>query len=421
MKISVFGLGQVGSVSAVCLASLGHTIVGVDVDDAKVRAFALGRPAVAEPGIEDLLGSATMAGRLRTTGNADDAVQATDVSLICVGTPAGPAGDVDLRQVIAASREIGNALRRKSDRHIVVVRSTVLPGTVRGTVAPIIATMSGKRSGSDFGLAAVPEFLRRGSAVEDYFNPSQIVIGVDEDVTSLQIVPLFGAMNGPVSVVSIETAEMVKYVSNTWHGLKVAFANEIGALCDALAMDATQVMDVFASDITLNLSRAYLRPGFAFGGPCLIKDVNALVHRAGTLVLDLPLTSSILPANDRRIGRAVDRVVASGRRQVSLLGVSFKAETGDTNCSPFIALALRLIERGLDLRVFDPHADFGGTVQGSTGDGSDGIRHVARVAVESLDQALAHGALIVLGTPHRAFADVRARLRSSHMLIDLNA
>jgi GDP-mannose 6-dehydrogenase len=418
MKVSIFGLGHVGAVSAGCLASLGHSIVGVDVDSAKVRALGQGRSAVAEPGLDGLLDEAIAAGRLRTTVDAGDAVQATELSLLCVGTPAGPAGEVDLRQLVAASRDIGAALRRKSGRHTVVIRSTVLPGTVRGTVAPLIEAASGRPAGSGFGLAAVPEFLRRGSAVDDFFNPSQIVIGVDGEATAAEIVPLFRALNGPLSVGTIEAAEMVKYVSNAWHGLKVAFANEVGALCQALAIDGGAVMDLFASDTKLNLSASYLRPGFAFGGPCLPKDIAALVHRAGALSLDLPLTASILPANERRIARAVDRVLASGRRRVSLLGLAFKAETGDLDGSPFLALALRLIESGLDLRVFDPLVDFAGVVRGAAAD-DDGARLVSRVAVASVGEALAHGEAVVLGTRHRAFADLRGRLKPAQLLIDL--
>jgi GDP-mannose 6-dehydrogenase len=419
MKVSIFGLGHVGAVSAGCLASLGHEIVGVDIDEAKVRAIGEGRSTVAEPGIDALLGEAMAGGRLRATLDADDAVQATELSLLCVGTPAGPGGDVDLRQVVAASRGIGAALRRKAGRHIVVVRSTVLPGTVRGTVALVIEAASGRRAGEGFGLAAVPEFLRRGSAVDDFFNPSQIVIGVDDDATASAIVPLFRALNGPLSVGTIEAAEMVKHVSNVWHGLKVAFANEVGALCQALAIDGGAVMDIFARDTKLNLSASYLRPGFAFGGPCLPKDIAALVHRAGVVAVDLPLTASILPANERRIAQAVDRVRASGRRRVSLVGLAFKADTGDLAGSPFLALAQRLIESGLDLRVFDPHVDFASRVGGAAGSCADGALLVSRVAVASLDQALAHGEAIVLGTRHRALAGLAGMLKPTQLLIDL--
>jgi GDP-mannose 6-dehydrogenase len=421
MNISIFGLGQIGTVSAGCLASLGHQIVGVDVDAAKVRAFALGHPGIAEPGVETLLGDAIATGRLRVTVDAGDAVDTTDLSLICVGTPTGPDGAVDLRQVIAASHAIGTALRRKRGRHVVVVRSTVLPGTLRGTVASIIESTSGKRRGIDFGLAAVPEFLRQGSAVDDFFNPSQVVIGIDDEITAAQVVPIFRALNGPLTVGSIESAELVKYVANTWHGLKVAFANEVGVLCRALAIDGREVMNVFAGDIKLNLSRSYLRPGFAFGGPCLEKDIKALAHCANTHSLDLPLTASILRSNDRLIGCAVDRIMASGLRQVSLLGFTFKAETGDLNGSAYVALAYRLMDSGIDLRVFDPHANFGAAAANEADHASDGFPRIHDIAVESMDQALAHGALVVLGTPHRFFADARSKLKSSHMLIDLNA
>jgi GDP-mannose 6-dehydrogenase len=407
MRLSIFGLGHVGAVAAGCLASLGHRIVGVDIDTAKLRAVAEGRSPVAEPGVDALLQAAIAAGRLRATGDAADAVAATELSLVCVGTPHGTDGDVDLRQVVAVSREIGAALGRKSGRHTVVVRSTVPPGTIRGTVASIIAAESGRPPGAGFGIAAVPEFLRRGSAVDDFLNPSQLVIGVDDAATASDVVPLFRALSGPLSVATIEEAEMAKYVANAWHGLKAAFANEVGALSQALGIDGAAVMEIFARDARLNLSAAYLRPGFAFGGPCLPKDIAALVHRARTLGLDLPLTASILPANGRQVARAIERVRAIGRRRVSLLGLAFKPETGERAGSPFLAMAQGLIDGGFDLRVFDPHVDF-------AEDDS-----LATRTVGSLAEALAHGETIVLGTRHGAFAGLGAMLKPSQVLVEL--
>lgn len=403
-----------GAVTAGCFASLGHDVVGVDVDEAKARALCDGRTAHAEPGLEALLRAAVAEARLRTTADIAEAVEATDMSLICVGTPAANDGAVDLSQVVSASRDIGAALRHKSRRHTVVVRSTMLPGAIRGAVASTIETMSGKRIGTDIGLATVPEFLRAGSAVADFFKPAQIVIGAVDETSAAEAASVFAAVDGRVSVTSLETAEMVKIVSNMWHGLKVVFANEIGALCDGLSVDGGEVMRVFASDAKFNLSQSYLTPGFAFGGPCLGKDIRALVHRARGLSLDLPVLFGVLPSNERRIDRAVARILARGKRKIAMLGLAFKPETGILKDSPYLTLALRLIDSGADLLIFDPHLDAAESREGHDS-------RISAALVPSLELALGHGELVLRATPHRTFEGVEKMLTPDQTLIDVNA
>jgi GDP-mannose 6-dehydrogenase len=418
MKISVFGLGHVGAVSASCLGSLGHTVIGTDVDPRKVRLVGEGCSPVEEPGLEAVLSEAVAAGRLTTTEDPHDAVRASEFSLVCVGTP-GDHDSLDLTNLESACRALGRALRKKADRHIVVVRSTVLPGTIRGCLVPLLESASGKRAGEGFAVAAVPEFLRQGSALDDFFHPPLIVIGSNDPATSSRVALLFEGIDGPLSTSSIEAAEMVKVASNAWHGVKVAFANEIGTLCDVLAIDAQEVMQVFVTDAKLNLSKHYLKPGFAFGGQCLIKDIRAVSERARSFGLDLPLIHSVLPSNDRRLERGVGLVVGCGRKTVSLLGLSYKPETDDFRDSPFVELCCRLIARGLDLRVFDPRLSASLPRSGR----SDPLRNVLPEAcpllVDSLGAALTHGDVIVIGTPRTDFTELRLRLRPGQFLVDL--
>jgi GDP-mannose 6-dehydrogenase len=322
MKISVFGLGRVGAVSAAALASLGHTITAVDPNAERRRLVAGGRAPFVEPGLDELLSSAVAKGTLTVEDSAAKALGAAGISLVCVGTPRGPDGAFDAHTLACVSEEIGAAL---VPDHIVVVRSTVLPGTVRDVVIPTLERASGLLAGFDFNVAVAPEFLREGSAIEDFFAPPQIVIGADESACAASVAALFRGVSGPLSITSIEVAEMVKYVSNTWHGLKIAFANEVGSCCRNRAIDASEVMRIFAEDRKLNLSAQYLTPGFAFGGPCLSKDIEAFAWRGRQRGLALPLISSILASNAQRIEERLELILGTGKRAVSLLGLSYKA------------------------------------------------------------------------------------------------
>ena len=357
MKISVFGLGYVGAVSAGCLTATGHEVTGVDPACVKVDLINGGKSPVIEEHLDELIGQAVRNGRLKATQDIQDAILSTDLSLVCVGTPSKPNGDLDLRHVATVSREIGEAISMKGARHTVVIRSTVLPGTVRGLVIPLLEKTSGKQAGSGFGVGNNPEFLREGTAVADFFHPPKTVIGAIDTQTSDDIAALYSDLSAPLIRTSIEVGEMVKYCDNAWHALKVAFANEIGTTCKAIGIDSHAVMDIFCKDTKLNLSPTYLKPGFAFGGSCLPKDVRALAYRARYLDLDLPVLNSILQSNERQINRGFDLIAARGKRAVSFLGVSFKAGTDDLRESPILDLVERLIGKGYDVRIFDKNVN----------------------------------------------------------------
>ena len=402
MKISIFGLGHVGAVSAACLASLGHSVTGLDTEAKTRNLVALGRSPIVEPGLEDLLHDAVSKGRLAVSDDAKQAVRATEFSLICVGTPRGIDGAFDAEALRSVSQAIGTGIARGG--HTVVIRSTVLPGTARDVVIPILERASGMRAGVDFAVAVAPEFLREGTAIEDFFAPPQIVVGADNRDVASRVAALFRGVEGPLSMTSIEAAETVKYVSNAWHGLKVAFANEIGAFCRSLAIDGAEVMRIFAEDRKLNLSARYLIPGFAFGGPCLAKDIDALTRRAGELGLALPVLSSILSSNEGRIEERLELILRTGKRAISFLGLSYKAETDDLRSSPYLELCRRLVAHGCDLRVFDPLLTRSPPAGGTGDDFPRAPPLAAAHLVNTLDEALRHGDLIVIGTHHQALS-----------------
>lgn len=353
MKLSIFGLGYVGCVSAACFSENGHEVVGVDTNAVKVDIINDGRSPVVEPGVEDLIGRGVKDQRLRATMDATEAVHNTDVSLVCVGTPGRPNGSLDLAYIKAACKQIGSALEGKSRFHIVVMRSTMLPGTIEETVVPTLEVFSGKKAGRDFGIAINPEFLREGTSIHDFHNPPFTLIGADHEETADTVRRLYATLTAPMITIGIKEAEMVKYVCNCFHGLKVSFANEVGVLCKALGVDSHRVMDVFCQDTKLNLSPYYLRPGFAFGGSCLPKDLRAINYKAKTADVDLPVMNAILHSNRQHVERAVEMVLRTGKKRVGVLGLSFKAGTDDLRESPMVTLIETLIGKGLNLTVFD--------------------------------------------------------------------
>lgn len=354
MKVSVFGLGYVGAVSAACFAKLGHRVIGVDVTQLKVDRIRAGESPILEPGVPELISEVTASGCLDATSDAEAAVLATDLSLICVGTPSLPNGSIDLSYVERVASEIGAVLADKASPHTVVVRSTVLPGTIDGTVIPALEAASGKRHGVDFFVVSNPEFLREGSSIRDFFEPPFTLIGAPTDAAAVAVKSLYAGVDAPVHVVAVRTAEMVKYVCNAYHALKVSFANEVGNICKALEIDSHDVMRVFASDTKLNISAAYLKPGFAFGGSCLPKDARALTYKAGQMDVATPILKATLTANQAQVERALEMVLSTGHRSVGLFGLSFKDGTDDLRESPLVALAELLIGKGRSLRIYDP-------------------------------------------------------------------
>lgn len=419
MRISVFGLGYVGTVSAACLASDGHDIVGVDKNPTKVALINNGQSPIIEADVDILISAAHEADRLEATNDADRAVAATNVSLVCVGTPSASNGDLRLDFVRHVCREIGKALARKPDYHTVVIRSTILPGTMRALVIPALEAASGKVLDEDFGVCFNPEFLREGSAVKDYYAPPKTVIGESNRRAGDLLVGLYAGIDAPLFRTRIETAEMVKYVDNTWHALKVGFANEVGAVAKALGIDSHEVMDIFVADTKLNLSPYYLKPGFAFGGSCLPKDVRALRYRARTLDVDVPILDAILPSNATHTQRGVDLVIAQGKKKVGILGFSFKAGTDDLRESPIVELIERLIGKGYDLAIYDHNVNLA-RLTGANRDYILGvIPHISDLMHEDIDSVLKHAEIIVIGNSDTRFGAIRERLRPDQRVIDL--
>jgi len=396
MKISVFGLGYVGTVSAACLAARGHQVVGVDVNAAKVDLVQAGAAPIVEEGLADLIREASAQGLLRATTSADEAVAGSDISLVCVGTPSARNGNLDTRALIRVAREIGTALGSKAPGHVVVVRSTLLPGTFRNIVVPELEAASHRKAGKDFGVAINPEFLREGSAVSDFHNPEKTVVGADDADAARSVMDLYNGLPGKRITESPEIAELAKYVDNVWHALKIGFANEVGNICKSQGIDSHAVMDVFLSDRKLNISPAYLKPGFAFGGSCLPKDTRAIAYLARVCDLELPLLQSILPSNHRQIERALDWVLSFGKRRIAFLGCAFKAGTDDLRESPYVILAERLLGKGCTLRIFDNNV----RLSMLTGANRDYIHatipHIANLLVASGEDAVEDAELVIL-------------------------
>lgn len=419
MRVSVFGLGYVGSVSAAMLAEDGHDVVGVDLNADKVAAINAGSSPIVEPGLPEALAKAVAAGRLRATTDTAEAVRDTDISLICVGTPSRRNGSLDLSQVERVSREIGAALKDTDGYHVVVVRSTVLPGTTHELVIPALEQESGKRYGEGFGAAMNPEFLREGSAIRDFRNPPLTLVGHNHAADAAGTAALYGALDAPVVSTSIRTAEMIKYTSNTWHALKVCFANEIGNLCKRLDVDSHEVMDIFCKDEQLNLSAYYLKPGFAFGGSCLPKDVRAIQYRAKELDVEMPVISSILPSNQRQVTEAIDQILETGKTNIGMLGLSFKAGTDDLRESPLVSLAEALLGKGMKLRIYDKNVLLARLVGANKEYIEQRIPHLSSLLCDTIDEVLADSDVLVIGNKSSEFAQALEATKPEQIVIDL--
>ena len=419
MNVSVFGLGYVGSVSAATFADDGHTVIGVDVNPTKVEMLNAGQSPIVEPGLGELIESGVTAGRLRATTSASEAVSASDVSLISVATPSRRNGSLDLSHLTRVCEQVGEALRRKSTYHIVVIRSTVLPGTTHETVIPTIERASGKRYGTDFGVAVNPEFLREGSAVRDIKHPPLTLVGHNHAADAAGTIALYQGIDAPVVTSSIRVAEMIKYACNAWHALKVCFGNEIGNICKRLDVDSHDVMEIFCKDDKLNLSPYYLKPGFAFGGSCLPKDVRALEYRAKELDLELPVLQSVLRSNQLQIQQALDQIIETGKKRIGLLGFSFKAGTDDLRESPMVILAETLLGKGYDVRIYDRNV----LIARLTGSNKDYIEkqipHLSRLLCESVDDVLNEADVIVIGNAAPEFGEALIRCRPNQTILDL--
>lgn len=396
-RVAVFGLGYVGCVSAACLAERGNAVIGVDVNPDKVAMIHDGRSTVVEDRIGELTAEMVESGQLTATTDGEAAIKDTDIALICVGTPSTPSGGLTTGYLQQVAEQIGEAIASREDRYSVVIRSTMLPTTCEKEIIPRLEAGSGKRAGVDFGIAVNPEFLREGSSVKDFYDPPKTVIGQLDDASGDPVAELYEGLPGPVYRVPLKVAEMTKYADNSFHALKVGFANEIGTICSALGLDSHQVMDIFTSDTKLNISPAYLKPGFAFGGSCLPKDVRALVHRARHEDVSLPILEALLPSNTSQIDRAFRMVASSGARKVGMLGLAFKAGTDDLRESPMVELAERLLGRGYELRIHDRNVSVSRLLGANQAYVDARIPHLADLMLHDPREVVAHADVVIVG------------------------
>lgn len=418
-SVSVFGLGYVGCVSAACLARDGHSVIGVDISPAKVGMVRAGTATIVETGIAELVADAVSSGKLTATADVGEAVLGSSVSLVCVGTPSRLNGGLDLGYVERVAGEIGSVLRNKPDYHVVVIRSTVLPGSTIGCVIPALESASRKKAGIGFGVAMNPEFLREGTSIADFYDPPFTIIGADDPAAAAAVRALYENVDAPVHEVPLAVAEMVKYASNSFHAVKVTFGNEIGRLCKVLGVDSHEVMRIFSEDTKLNISKAYLRPGFAFGGSCLPKDVRAITYRARQLDVPMPMLEATLESNERQITQAYEMVRATGARRVGILGLSFKAGTDDLRESPIVTLAERLIGKGMELAIYDRDVAQANLIGSNREFIEREVPHVWSVMRPSIADVLAFGDTIVIGNGTKEFRDITPLLRSDQKVIDL--
>ena len=419
MKLSVFGIGYVGCVSAACFANEGHEVIGVDVNPTKVEIINQGNSPIIEPGLGELMKKAVDSRRLKATTSAAEAVNNSEVSLVCVGTPSNANGSLDLRYVTRVCAEIGSALRIKRERHVVVMRSTMLPGTLETVVIPALENASGKRAGSDFGVCINPEFLREGSSLRDFYAPPFTILGADDETTAAVVRSLYLNIDAPLYVIGLKTAEMVKYVCNSFHALKVSFANEVGNICKALAIDSHVVMEIFCQDTKLNLSPYYLKPGFAFGGSCLPKDLRAINYRARELDVEVPVLAAILPSNRLQIERAVNLVAGTHKKRIGVLGFSFKAGTDDLRESPMVSLIETLIGKGFQLSIYDPDVSLARLVGANKEYIEREIPHISKLMCPTIDDVIANSEVIIVGNNGEEFRQIETRITSGMVIIDL--
>jgi GDP-mannose 6-dehydrogenase len=415
----VIGLGYVGCVSAACFASRGHFVIGVDVDPIKLDLFKVGRAPVVEERIAEITADVVASGALTVTEDAIAAVLASDITLVCVGTPSSSNGGLSTAFLERVSEQIGAALAKKSGWHVVVYRSTMIPGTCENTLVPILERASGKRAGVDFGVCVNPEFLREGSSVKDFLDPPKTVVGQSDERSGAEVLSLYDGLGGPRFQVPIAVAEMTKYVDNSFHALKVSYANEIGALSTRLGLDSHAVMDIFVSDTKLNISPAYLRPGFAFGGSCLPKDVRALVHTARRNDLELPILANVLNSNEAHLRRVVDHVISLGRRRIGMFGLSFKQGTDDLRESPMVELAERLLGKGYDVRIYDSGVTLSRLLGANRAYIEERLPHIGHLLTGDTQEVLDHGEVFIVGSKEPSVVAAVDRIALCHKVIDL--
>jgi GDP-mannose 6-dehydrogenase len=420
MNISIFGLGYVGSVTAACLASRDNQVIGVDTNQTKVNMINAGKALIIEPGLKELIADVVTCGYLRATTEVSDAILNSKISFICVGTPSKKNNGLDLQYVKSVCTDIGYILKEKDEHHILVFRSTMFPGSIKKVVIPILELYSDKKEGEDFSVCINPEFLREGSAIYDYYHPPQNIVGSSNEAVRTVMSELNElCTNMPTIFLTIEEAEILKYADNIWHALKVGFANEIGAVCNSLDIDSHQVMDVFCKDTKLNISPYYLKPGFAFGGSCLPKDLRAFIYESQSLNVNLPIISSVLPSNQSQIERALKLVMEQDNKHIGVLGFCFKENTDDLRESPIVELIERLIGKGYTLTLFDKNVSEAKLYGANRDYILNHIPHLSKLMVESIDELVACSQTIIIGNKAAEFEGVLDVLKSDQVVIDL--
>ena len=420
MKISIFGLGYVGAVSLACLARDGHQVIGVDIDATKLRLITEGKTPVVEEGMVELMQRVATCGRVSVTTDAEEAVLGSEISLVCVGTPSASNGSQDQGAILRLAEQMGRALQRKSQPHVVVFRSTLVPGTVEDVLRPIVERTSGKRDGVDFHLCFQPEFLREGSSIRDYDKPPFTVVGANSEGAYEKLQALFGHLPCKFLRTSVRSAEMMKYCCNNFHALKITFANETARLCNALGVDPFEVMSLVCQDTQLNISPAYLKPGFAFGGSCLPKDLRATAYLAKVHDVSVPVLAAILPSNEDHLTLALGKVLASGKRRIGFLGLSFKTGTDDLRESPLVALAERLIGKGMTLSIFDPEVHLARLLGANRAYIDAHLPHLGALLKPDIEEVITESDVLVLGLADRSIFDAIARLaRPDQLVLDL--
>ena len=396
MKVSIFGLGYVGCVSAGCLTECGHDVVGVDVNDMKVKTINDGKSPIIEARINSIIETAVNSGKLRATTSSEEAILTSDVSLICVGTPGNSNGSLNLKYVEACCQQVGRALSKKAEFHTVAIRSTVLPGSTVGVIAPILESFSEKKAGTDFAICSNPEFLREGTAVQDFLNPPFTLVGSTDQRVIGVMGDLYSDVKAPLIETSIEVAEILKYANNAFHALKICFANEVGNICKALGIDSHQVMDIFCEDHKLNLSAYYLKPGFAFGGSCLPKDLRAITYLAKKMDICTPVLNGILPSNEHQLKTAIGAITAFGKKRIGIYGLSFKAGTDDLRESPIVLLAEHLLGKGYELRIYDKNVSLSNIFGANREFIEREIPHIERFLTDSFDELIQFAEVVVV-------------------------
>ncbi|MBK6909809.1 MAG: UDP-glucose/GDP-mannose dehydrogenase family protein [bacterium] len=419
MRISVFGLGYVGCVSAACLCEAGHEVWGIDVDQTKVNFLLEGKSPIVEKELPELIAKHRAAGRLNATTSVAEAVRATDLSLVCVGTPSLPSGALNTEYARRVCEQIGEAIKGLDRVHTVIIRSTLLPGTTRKELLPRLEKFSGKAEGSGFYIAYNPEFLREGSAVADFFGPPKTVIGADRELAAQQVADLYKGLPGAFHNCKIEEAELVKYADNAFHAVKVVFGNEVGAIAKSVGVDSHRVMEIFCTDTKLNLSPYYLKPGFAFGGSCLPKDVRALTACARQHNLETPLLFSLMESNEESVKRAVKAVQAFGKKKVGVLGLAFKAGTDDMRESPVVELVETLLGKGYDLKIYDRNVSLARLMGANKAFIESAIPHLADLLCDSPDEIAAHAEVVLVTYKDHEFDDVLGKLSRQQIVYDL--